>query len=81
MTAIEENKWNDRQEKDSLWNNDTKQLSVVLSDHSPSSSDTHTLTNTWKLHKLYLEQNFLQQDGFWKFVDMRTSKIKINIKK
>ena len=26
--------------------NDTTQLSVVLSDLSPSSADTHTLTNT-----------------------------------
>ena len=39
--------------------NDTTQHSVVLSDLSPSSADTHTLTNTKKLHKLYLENMFL----------------------
>ena len=52
LTASEENKWNNRQEKSSLWKkNDTTQHSVVLSDLSPSSADTHTLTNTRKLHK------------------------------
>ena len=39
--------------------NDTTQHSVALSDLSPSSADIHTLTNTWKLHKLYLENGWI----------------------
>ena len=44
---------------------DTTQHSVVLSDLSPLSADTRTLTNTnQKLHKLYLENMFLTRWGF-----------------
>ena len=48
--------------------NDTTQHSVVLSDLSPSSADTHTLTNTRKSHKSYLEKICFQYGGFFKFV-------------
>ena len=56
--------------KTHLEKKDTTQLSVALSDLSPSSANTQTFTNTIKLHKLYSEKNGFQQDGFFKFVSM-----------